>query len=128
MDCCFANFTQSFSRAHAASFALADIGQCYVDYVRYMDHLDQAAPGLVHHVRYDRLIEDPEPELRSIFAYLGVEWDDAPLNFHKLDRVVRTPSAEQVRQPLNRKGVDVWKPYEQWLGPLKEALGPLAQS
>ena len=128
MDCCFANFTQSFSRAHAASFALADIGQCYSDYVRYMDHLDRVAPGLVHHVRYERLIEDPEPELRAIFDYLGVDWDDASLNFHQSDRVVRTPSAEQVRQPLNRKGVDVWKPYEQWLGPLRDVLGPLADA
>lgn len=126
MDCCFANFTQSFSRAHAASFALEHIGQCYVDYVRLMDHLDRVAPGLVHHVRYERLIEEPEPELRSIFDYLEIEWDDAPLNFHQLDRIVRTPSAEQVRRPLNREGLDVWKPYSQWLGPLREVLGPLA--
>lgn len=128
MDCCFSNFTHSFSRAHAASFTLPDIGQCYVDYVRLMDHLDAVAPGMVHHVSYEQLIDDPEPELRAIFDYLGVKWDDAPLNFHKLDRVVRTPSAEQVRQPLNRKGVGVWKPYEQWLGPLREVLGPLADA
>jgi tetratricopeptide (TPR) repeat protein len=128
MDCCFSNFTQSFSRAHASSFALADIGQCYVDYVRYMDHLDAVAPGLVHHVRYEQLIEEPEPELREIFNYLDLEWSDEPLNFHQSGRAVRTPSAEQVRQPLNRKGVGVWKPYEQWLGPLREVLGPLADA
>jgi hypothetical protein len=126
MDCCFSNFTQSFSSAHASSFALEHIGQSYVDYVRLMEHLDRVAPGLIHHVRYEQLIEEPEPELRSIFEYLGIEWNDAPLNFHQLDRVVRTPSAEQVRRPLNRSGVDVWKPYDQWLGPLRKVLGPLA--
>lgn len=126
MDCCFSNFTQSFSRAHAASFALRDIGQCYVDYVRLMDRLAKAAPSLVHHVRYERLIEQPETELRAIFGYLGLAWEDAALNFHQLDRVVRTPSAEQVRRPLNREGVDAWLPYAQWLGPLREALGKLA--
>lgn len=128
MDCCFSNFTQSFSRAHASSFALSDIGQCYVDYVRYMDHLDRVAPGLVHHVPYEKLIEEPEPELRAIFDYLGLEWSEEPLNFHQSGRSVRTPSAEQVRQPLNRKGVDIWKPYEQWLGPLRDVLGPLADA
>ena len=126
MDCCFSNFTQSFSRAHAASFALRDIGQCYVDNVRLMDHLATAAPDLVHHVSYEQLIEQPETELRAIFNYLGLEWENAPLNFHQLDRVVRTPSAEQVRRPLNREGVDTWLPYAQWLGPLREALGKLA--
>jgi tetratricopeptide (TPR) repeat protein len=126
MDCCFANFTQSFSRAHSASFALGDIGRCYRDYVRLMDHLDRVSPGMVHHVRYEELIEAPEPILRGIFDYLDLEWHDAPLKFHESDRVVRTPSAEQVRRPLNREGVQAWKPYSDWLGPLREALGPLA--
>jgi tetratricopeptide (TPR) repeat protein len=126
MDCCFSNFTQSFSRAHAASFALRDIGQCYVDYVRLMAHLDRAAPNMVHHLRYDRLIEDAETELRAVLGYVGLSWDPSVLEFHKLGRVVRTPSSEQVRRPLNRDGVDIWKPYAEWLGPLREVLGPLA--
>ncbi|MEG3180283.1 tetratricopeptide repeat-containing sulfotransferase family protein [Sphingomonas sp. LT1P40] len=126
MDCCFSNFTQSFSTAHASSFTLKDIGQCYVDYVRLMDHLNGVAPGLVHHVSYDRLIEDAETQLRAALDYLGLHWDPAVLEFHRLDRVVRTPSSEQVRRPLNRDGVDVWKPYSQWLDPLRETLGPLA--
>ena len=126
MDCCFSNFTQSFSRAHASSFALRDVGQCYVDYVRLMAHLDRIAPDMVHHIDYAALIEDPEAALRPALAHLGLEWDPAVLEFHKLDRVVRTPSSEQVRRPLNRDGMEAWRPYEQWLAPLREALGPLA--
>lgn len=127
MDCCFSNFTHSFSRIHASSFALTDIGQCYVDYVRLMAHLDRVAPTLVHHIRYDELIEDPETSLRAALAYIGLPWDPAVLEFHKLDRVVRTPSSEQVRRPLNRDGVGAWKPYDEWLGPLRDVLGPLAE-
>jgi len=127
MDCCFSNFSQSFSRAHASSFRLADIGQCYVDYVRLMTHLDRVAPGMVHHIDYEAMVEDPEAQLRPALTYLGLEWDPAVLEFHKLDRVVRTPSSEQVRRPLNRDGMKVWKPYDEWLGPLREVLGPLAE-
>ncbi len=126
MDCCFSNFTQSFSSAHASSFALADIGQCYVDYVRLMDHLERVAPGMIHPLRYERLVEDAEAQVRGVLDYLGVEWDPAILEFHRLKRVVRTPSSEQVRRPLNRDGMDVWRPYAQWLGPLRDVLGPLA--
>ena len=125
MDCCFSNFTQSFSSAHASSFALRDIGQCYVDYVRMMTHLERIAPGLVHHVRYEELIERPEEQLRPLLDYVGVDWNPAVLEFHRLDRVIRTPSAEQVRRPINREGVGQWKAFEPWLGPLKEALGPV---
>lgn len=128
LDCCFSNFTQSFSSAHASSFVLEDIARCYVDYTHMLGHLASVAPGLVHHIAYDRLIDDPETELKAALAYLDLPWDPTVLGFHKLDRVVRTPSSEQVRRPLNRDGVDVWKPYAAWLGPLQTALGDLANS
>lgn len=127
MDCCFSNFSQSFTAAHASSFALKDIGQCYADYVRLMRHFDQAAPGMIHHVSYTALVEDPEPTLRPVLGYLGLDWDETIRSFHQLDRVVRTPSSEQVRRPLNRDGMEVWRPYAQWLDPLKQVLGDLAE-
>lgn len=128
MDCCFSNFTQSFTRSHASSFALKDIGQCYSDYVRFMRHLDAVAPGLVDHVNYSMLVADPTAQLKPLFTSLGLEWDDRVLEFHKTDRVVRTPSSEQVRRPLNRDGMEVWRPYAQWLDPLRDALGDLAEA
>jgi tetratricopeptide (TPR) repeat protein len=127
MDCCFSNFSQSFTAAHASSFALEDIGQSYVDYVRLMAHFDSAAPGMIHHISYSALVEDPEAALRPALGYLGLEWDDAIRSFHKLDRVVRTPSSEQVRRPVNRDGMEVWRPYAQWLDPLRRVLGDLAE-
>lgn len=127
IDCCFSNYVQYFSRAHAASFSLHDMGRSFVDYVRLMDHIDSAAPGLIHHVRYEQLVEEPERELRKVLAYLGLDWDPALLRFHESKRTVRTPSSEQVRRPLNREGMGIWKPYAQWLSPLRKALKPLAQ-
>ncbi|WJY18207.1 hypothetical protein QQS45_11330 [Alteriqipengyuania flavescens] len=53
-------------------------------------------------------------------------FEQACIDFHKTDRAVRTASSEQVRQPINRKGQDAWKPYEAWLVELKAALGPHA--
>lgn len=126
MDCCFSNFTQSFSSAHASSFALQDIGQCYVDYVRLMTHLDRVAPGLVDHVSYEDLVEQPDPQVRRLLESLGLSWDPSVLEFHRLDRVVRTPSSEQVRRPLNRDGIDAWRPYAEWLQPLRDVLGALS--
>ena len=128
LDCCFSNFTHCFSRAHAASSSLDHMGRAYVDYVRLFKHFDQVAPGLICHVVYEDLVENPEHELRKVLDYLDLPWDDSLLRFYESDRTVRTPSAEQVRRPLNRSGMGAWKPYEEWLGPLREALGPLANS
>ncbi len=126
MDCCFSNYIHYFSRAHSASFSLEGMGRAYVDYVRLMDHIDVAAPGLIHHISYERLVENPQEELQSVLAYLGLEWDPALLRFYESRRPVRTPSSEQVRRPLNREGMGAWRPYAKWLEPLREALGPFA--
>ena len=125
MDCCFSNFIHCFSRAHAAATNLEDMGRAYVDYVRLMDHFDAVAPGWIHHVNYERLVDDPETQLRAVMDYLDLPWDDSVLGFHESGRTVRTPSAEQVRRPLNRQGMGAWKPYEDWLGPLRDAIEPL---
>ena len=128
LDCCFSNFKQHFARGQAFSYDLTHIGRYYADYVRFMAHLDAVQPGKVHRVIHEQLVENPEQEIRALLAYCGLEWEDACLNFHETRRAVRTASSEQVRQPLSRSGFDQWKPFEQWLDPLKEALGPVLQT
>jgi tetratricopeptide (TPR) repeat protein len=128
MDCGFSNYVHYFSRAHASSFDLTNIGRTYTDYARLMDHISSANPGFMHRVRYEALVADPKPVLRGVLDYLGLEWDESLLRFYESKRSIRTPSAEQVRRPLNRSGIGTWKPYAEWLGPLREALGPLADA
>jgi tetratricopeptide (TPR) repeat protein len=124
LDCGFSNFKQHFARGQAFSYDLTHIGRYYSDYVRMMAHLDAVQPGKIHRVIHERLVDNPEDEIRALLAYCGLEWEDSCLSFHETRRAVRTASSEQVRRPLSRAGFDQWKPFEQWLGPLKEALGP----
>jgi tetratricopeptide (TPR) repeat protein len=125
LDCCFSNFRQHFARGQAFSYDLAHMGQYYADYVRAMAHFDAVLPGRVHRVIHEAMLDDPETEIRSLLAYLDLPFEEACLNFHENKRAVRTASSEQVRRPINRDGVDQWKPYEAHLGPLKGALGDL---
>jgi hypothetical protein len=85
-------------------------------------------PGRVHRVIHERLLENPEAEVRALLAYLGLPFEDACLAFHTSSRPVRTASSEQVRRPINRDGVDQWRPFEAWLGPLRQALGDLPET
>ncbi len=59
--------------------------------------------------------------------HCGLEFEPACVEFHKTRRSVRTPSAEQVRQPFFREGLDQWRAFEPWLGALKAALGDAAE-
>jgi hypothetical protein len=99
------------------------MGAYYRDYVRFMAHLDRVAPGAVHRVIYERMVDDTEAEVRALLAHCGLPFEPACLAFHETTRAVRTPSSEQVRRPIYREGKQGWKPFEPWLDPLKAALG-----
>jgi hypothetical protein len=124
MACGFSNFKQNYASGMYFSYSQESIGTFYRDYWRFMTHIDSVQPGAVHRVLNERVIEDPEGEIRSLLDYLEVPFDQACLEFHKNKRPVRTPSAEQVRKGISREGVDQWRHYEPWLGPLTQALGP----
>ena len=128
MACGFSNFKQNYASGVTFSYSLESIGHFYRDYVAFMAHFDRVQPGSVHRVINEQLIDDPEGEVRRMLDFVGVPFDPACLQFHKSDRAVQTPSAEQVRRPINRDGVDYWRHYDQWLGPLKTALGPALDS
>ena len=125
LGCCFSNFKQHFARGQAFSYGLEDMGRYYADYVRYMAHIDTVLPGRVHRVYYERMVEDSESEIRSLLAALDLPFEESCLRFHENDRAVRTASSEQVRRPIYREGTEQWQAFEPWLGPLKDALGPV---
>ena len=128
MATCFSAFKQHFARGQNFSYDLADTGRYYADYVRLMDHFDQVLPGRVHRVIYENMVDDTEGEVRRLLDYCGLPFEDACLRFYENDRAVRTASSEQVRSPIFRDGVDQWRHYEPWLGPLKTTLGDVLES
>jgi hypothetical protein len=125
LGCGFANFAQHYNWGINFSYNLNDMGLFYADYVRQMAHFDHVLPGLVHRVFYEDLVDNFEAEVRRLLDYLGLPFEETCLNFHRNKRAVHTPSSEQVRRPINRDGMSTWRNYEPWLGPLKEALGPV---
>ena len=125
MDCCFSGFKQLFAEGQEFTYGLTEIGRYYSDYVELMNHWDAVLPGRVLRVRHEDVLDDLEGQTRRMLDYCGLEFEEACLDFHKTDRAVRTASSEQVRRPLNRSGQGAWKPYDPWLGPLREALGDL---
>lgn len=123
MACCFSGYKQLFAEGQEFTYSLEDVGRYYRDYVALMDHWDEVLPDRVLRVRYEDVVADLETQVRRLLDFLGLPFEQACLDFHKTERSVRTASSEQVRQPLYKSGVEQWRHYEPWLGPLKETLG-----
>ena len=124
LACGWSNFTQHYARGQGFSYSLADFGHYYRDYAALMAHFDRVAPGAVHRVDHEAMVADTEATVRALLAHCGLAFEPACLRFWETDRAIRTPSSEQVRQPIFADGLDAWRAYDEWLGPLRDALGP----
>ena len=123
MACCFSGYKQLFGEGQEFSYGLESMGNYYRQYVKLMDHWDQVLPGFVLRVQYEEVVENLESEVNRILNFCGLPFEDACLNFHQTKRSVRTPSAEQVRQPIYKSGLEQWTNYKEYLQPLIDSLG-----
>ncbi len=123
MACGFSGYKQLFAEGQEFTYDLADLGQYYRDYVELMDYWDEALPGKVLRVQYEEVVDDLETQVRRLLDHCGLEFEPGCLSYHQTERSVRTPSSEQVRQPIYQSGLDYWRNYESWLDPLRDALG-----
>ena len=124
MACCFSGFKQLFAEGQEFTYGLEEIGRYYRAYVDLMAHWDEVLPGKVLRVQHEDVVENLEDEVRRILEHCGLPFEEACVSFHQTKRAVRTASSEQVREPINTKGLDVWRDFEPYLKPLKMALGP----
>jgi len=117
------NYRQHFARGQDFTYDLEDLGHYYADYVRLMAHVNSLLPSRVHRVTYERMVDDTESEVRALLEYCGLDFEPSCLAFYETERAVRTPSSEQVRQPIYRAATDEWQRYDRHLDRLKGALG-----
>jgi len=124
MACCFSCFQQLFGEGQEFTYGLEEVGRYYRAYVRLMDHWDAVLPGHVLRVMHEDVVDDLETQVRRILDFCELPFEENCIHFHKTERNIRTPSSEQVRQPIYREGVHRWRRFEAHLNPLREALGP----
>ncbi|MGI9381595.1 MAG: sulfotransferase [Methyloligellaceae bacterium] len=124
IDTCLSCYFQKFTHAEAMAFSndLHDLGLYYRHYERLMDHWRAVLPAPILDVRYEDLVGAQEEKSREIIEFVGLDWDDACLRFHKGKRGVATASAWQVRRPIYTSSVARWHRYEKHLAPLRQAL------
>jgi tetratricopeptide (TPR) repeat protein len=123
MACCFSNLKQLFANGQEFTYSIEDIARYYRTYLELMRHWNRVLPGRVLRMVHEDVVDDLEGSVRRVLEYCGLEFEPQCVEFHKTQRSVRTASSEQVRRPLYREGLDQWKSFEPWLGPLEEALG-----
>ena len=118
LDCCFSMFKQLFAQGQEFTYGLREAGSYYKSYVKLMNHWDEVLPGKILRVNNEDVIDDLEGQVTRMLEFLELPFEEACISFHETERSVRTASSEQVRQPINKEGMQRWKPYAKNLKPL----------
>lgn len=122
MDSCFAMYKQLFTWAYKFSYTLDGLGRFYVAYKRLLDHWQQTLGDRLIEVEYEALVADQETQTRALLDRLGLDFEEACLNFDKNKSATATASFVQVREKIHTRSVNRWKNYEKQLRPLREFL------
>lgn len=108
-------FKQYFSVGHNYSYSLDNIKVYWENYLELMEHWDRLFPQEIYHLCFERLVTQPDEQIPKLLAYSGVEFEVACLNFYQSTRPVLTPSASQVRQPMNTKAIGQCEKYQPFM-------------
>jgi Sulfotransferase family len=123
IDTCLSCFSTMFTAEQNFTYDLAELGRYYRHYQSLMVHWHRVLPpSRILDVRYEDVVADLEGQARRIVAHCGLDWDPQCLAFHKTERIVRTASATQVRQPIYKDAVGRWRQYAEFLAPLMVEL------
>ena len=122
MSACFSCFKQLFAEGQEFTYDLKDLAGYYNNYVELMNHWNKVLPNQILSINYEDVVNNFEDSVRDILEYCEIPFEKECLEFYKSKRSVKTPSAEQVRQPIYTSGMDYWKNYEPYLDDLKNNL------
>ena len=122
LDCCFSMFKQLFAQGQEFTYGLREAGSYYNSYIKLMDHWDRVLPGKVLRFNNEDVVEDLENQVSRLLEFLEIPFEEQCISFYETDRLIRTPSSEQVRKPVNKDGMGRWKPYAKYLKPLLDVI------
>ena len=122
LDTCLSIYTNYFIRGNQYTYDLTELGQYYLDYERLMSHWRNLFESQIFEIQYEELVMNQEKLSKQLIDYVGLDWDEGCINFHKNKRAVKTASNLQVREPMYSRSIDRWKSYKKQLEPLRAIL------
>ncbi|MFZ0869785.1 MAG: sulfotransferase [Rhodanobacter sp.] len=122
MDVCFSNYRALLGDSFPYSYDLDALAAHYLQYRRVLAHWHSAMPGEILDVEYGELVRQPEETARKVFAFCGLDWEPGCVDLTRNKSVVATLSMVQVREPIHTRSFEEWRPYEQQLTKLRQAI------
>ena len=123
MNNCFSLYKNTFGTSgHGYSYDQTKLSKHYNLHVKLMKHWKNVLGDKIFLLKNESLIDDQKGVTAKLLEHCGLEWEDQCLEFYKTQRDVRTISIRQVRNPINKKSLGLWKNYADSLSEMQKSL------
>ncbi|QDP01006.1 tetratricopeptide repeat-containing sulfotransferase family protein [Thalassotalea sp. PS06] len=122
MDNCVSIFKLPFDDNQSYAHDLQALGHYYREHEKLMALFKGHYQQDILQIEYEQTVADQRVQTQRLLDFLGLEFEQETQEFYKTERIVMTPSAEQVRQPIYNTSIGTWQRYEELLNPLIDAL------
>jgi tetratricopeptide (TPR) repeat protein len=122
LDNCVSIFKLPFDDNQTYSHDLSALGIHYQQHSALMAFWQKCYPAAIFVNEYEATVNDLKGQAKQLLSFIGLDFQESVLNYYDNKRIVLTPSAEQVRQPIYSSSIGVWKRYGEAIKPLEVAL------
>ncbi|MBA1337264.1 MAG: Tetratricopeptide (TPR) repeat [Pelagibacterales bacterium] len=111
-DNCFSIFKNYFVNPKLNfAYNLEELSQYYNLYADLMNHWKKTLPSFIFDLRYEKIINEPDKEIKKMIKFCNLNWDVKCLNFHENKRPIKTTSANQAREKIYSTSINSWLNY-----------------
>jgi tetratricopeptide (TPR) repeat protein len=127
LDIMVSAFSNQFTHGFFCAYDLETAARHYARVMELVQHYRAEMTLRYLPIRYEDIVADQETSVRAMFAFIGEEFDQACLTFHRNRRYARTASYAQVAEPLYDRSVYRYRNYLAQLQPALPILQPVIE-
>ena len=122
LDVCWSNYKNFFAGSLPFTNDLKDIANYYNMYEDLIKFWKDLFPDEIYEMNYNKLIDNSENEIKRLLNFCQLDWDPNCMKHEKNTKTIKTASASQARQPINKSGLNNSKPFEGYITELSKIL------
>ena len=85
-------------------------------YHELIDFWKNIIPSSIYEIHYEKIIDNPNEEIKRLIKYCDLEWDDKCINFFKNKTAIKTLSVNQARKKIYSTSVNSYDNYKEVSG------------
>ena len=120
MDNCWSMYKNYFATRLDFANNLKDLVSYFKLYQNMMNYWKKKFPNCIYDLSYEKLVNDSKREIQKLLEFCNLNWDENCLKHHKNERVIKTISFNQARQPIYKSSIKSYYGYEDYIVELKD--------